>query len=112
MDEKFDVYLQCTCDDDVTNYKRILRQWIYSYNLEHLPSHRGTDDSEWPPCSHRYLAMADVERDITTEPSGNIGIVLRPETDFDAHETTLWLNDLLHRIYREVHSVDLLSWVM
>lgn len=50
--------------------------------------------------------MARIERHITTESCGEIGVALCPETDSDTRETTLWLNKLLHRIYREVRCVN------
>lgn len=51
--------------------------------------------------------MAHIEYDITSELRDEIAFVLRPETDFDTHETALWLNVLLHRIHREVRPIDL-----
>ncbi|KAF5309573.1 hypothetical protein D9619_012427 [Psilocybe cf. subviscida] len=104
------VYDLCACDDDATKYKCILRQWIdfkmKSEPLEYRLITEGTTNSIWPPCSNRYLAMACIDHDFMIEPLNHVTIALRPETDSDAHETALWLNNLLHRIHREIYHTN------
>lgn len=46
--------------------------------------------------------MAHVDRHITAEPDGWIGVALSPKMEFDAREIALWLSNLLHRIRRDV----------
>ncbi|KAF5309496.1 hypothetical protein D9619_012426 [Psilocybe cf. subviscida] len=87
------IYNLCTTDYDVTNYKWILRGWI------NTQQHKSGTDFKWPPCSRKYLAMAHIDGHVTTEPRGNIGIALRPETNSDTTETAVWLDSLLHRIH-------------
>jgi hypothetical protein len=54
------------------------------------------------PSSRRYYMMARIERNLAIEPTDETATALRPETDFESSETALWLNDILHRINREV----------
>lgn len=101
---------QCTSDDDVTHYKKILRQWIYALPSQSYPEaiYQLGPATRWPPCSHRYLAMAYVDSGIISP--DHVWISMRPETAADARETAEWLNTLLHRIYTEVcwigHELD------
>jgi hypothetical protein len=77
---------------------QLLKAWIswavgnniHLDNLDNLPS------------SRRYYTMARIERDLAIEPRGEIATALRPEIDVDTRETALWLNNLLHGIYRTV----------
>lgn len=64
-------------------------------------------DSEWPPLSRRYLAMACIKNAVAIEPLDWIDLALRSETESEVRETTLWLNNLLHRIHREVRAIVL-----
>lgn len=98
---------QCACDDDKAEYKQILRRWISIQPLEYrVIYHWGTTESKlWPPCSHRYLAMAYIDQYFMTEPSGYIGIALCPETALDAREMAVWLDNLLRHIHREVTEI-------
>lgn len=59
-------------------------------------------DNDKIPFGVRYYAMAWA--DYLLPPRWIPGIAaLCPDTDFDRHESALWLNNLLHRIHREVH---------
>lgn len=51
--------------------------------------------------------MATVNLSLSTPPDDWIGDALRSETDFDDREIAPWLNDLLHRLHREVRDIDL-----
>lgn len=94
---------KCSCDNDVADYKRILGRWFNERRLEYdLQDGSEPDDSEWPPCSRRYLAMAYTKNAATKEPPGWVYRALQSGTESDVQETTLWLNDLLHDICREV----------
>jgi hypothetical protein len=92
---------QCAFDDDVINYKQIIRKWINT--LPDVTLQVATMCPEFdPPCSRRYFTMASIDRDIAIKPKDEVSIALRPETALDTRETALWLNGLLHRIHREV----------
>lgn len=98
---------QCTTDEDIASYKWILRKWIFAQPSELRLIHRQRiSHSHWPPFSPRYLAMAEFEQNITIEPSGDLEIALRPETNLDAREIAVWLNNLLHDIHRKVCVMD------
>lgn len=77
---------QCSCKDDVTNYKRILRQWVNEQlvgsNLHMLYE---PDDTKWPPYSRKYLAMAFNERGIMKQPFEWMYLALCPTTESDVH---------------------------
>lgn len=87
-------------------YHRILHRIRRGKSSPCRRSSEPTDDKS-PPCDLRYLTMIDIEYDIRIEPLGHVDIALRPNKDYDARKTALWLNELLHRIYREVRRLIL-----
>ncbi|KAF5309460.1 hypothetical protein D9619_012450 [Psilocybe cf. subviscida] len=99
------IHSLCVYDDDLTSYKRNLFQWIRTRPAEYLLFQDNPEqqphDSEWPPCSHRYLAMTYIADHVTTKPPAWFDIALRRGADLDIHETVDWLNIVLHRIHRK-----------
>jgi hypothetical protein len=91
--------LQCTRDDDFTSYKQILRRWTNILTIEDIYM---IECKGGLPCSLRYFMMYQIERNLSIEPDDETAIALCPETDFDTRETALWLNNILHCIYRKV----------
>lgn len=87
---------QCTCDNDIVTFRHIFRNWI---------NHCGSEIIEYGlykiPFGKRYFQMNHVCRDWTVGLDKMAAQAMRPETDFDRHESALWLNDLLHHLQRE-----------
>lgn len=84
---------QCTSDDDVITFRRIVRNSINIPGSE-IPQ----DKLSGIPFGNWYFEMNRVQRDRTVGPDK---ITLRPETDIDRHELKLWLSSLLHRLHSE-----------
>lgn len=91
---------QCACDDDIINYKRIIRGWTNSLQLVDI--REGVDGAESPPCSRRYFVMTVIKHDLAIGPKNKITAFLRTEAECDTRETALWLNELLHCIHNQV----------
>lgn len=102
--------LQCACDDDVINYRRILRGWITT--LSDSDVSLGGHGAEHPPLSSKYFRMTIIERDLATRRMDWVGIVMTPITDLERRTIALWLDVLLHRIYREVSFIHLEQGVL
>lgn len=104
------LFLQCNCDDDVINFKRIMRQWInkdntvvFGWEFESVSDTSSVPESGLVPkipFSHKYLQMARADYDYQLD--SEIATALAPETDMDRQELTLWLNDLLYQMHREL----------
>lgn len=90
--------LKCTNDEDVTNFRRIVHQWIDGFNLHNVKY----DDVRHIPFSSRYFHMAWAFHCYAL--NSEMAAALHPDTDDDRHELALWLDDLLHHMHREVHN--------
>ena len=88
--------LQCTSDDHVAALRCIVCQWIDSLDIDDIRYR----DIEHIPFSGRYFQMARANRHYALD--SEMAAALRPETDYDRHELSQWLNDLLCRMHREV----------
>ncbi|KAF5324310.1 hypothetical protein D9619_011293 [Psilocybe cf. subviscida] len=88
----------CISDDDVIVFKKIVREWIYSRDFVEIRY----DDVRHIPFGCWYFHMACADHYWEVIPDSEMLDALRPETDLDSHELALWLNDLLHRIRRQV----------
>lgn len=102
-------FSQCICDNDITKYKWIVRQWAYSLNDIHLLQETHANATRWPPYGYRYVVMARLERDVSKGLHDHIEVALHPETDSDVQEITSWLHNLLYCIHREVREFILRS---
>ncbi|KAF5319711.1 hypothetical protein D9619_008600 [Psilocybe cf. subviscida] len=92
---------QCVCDDDVINFRQTIRQWFSAFGFVYW---RGWENDYHEkitaiPFGRRYSQMA--RADYYYELDHKMATALCPETDFDRHEIALWLNHLLHHLYKE-----------
>lgn len=104
----FPSIFQCANDDDVANYRQILRKWISHYMTANRPSFV-LDRLYQLPHGYRYMTMAQIDQlygDIDQKPK-IMANTLHPASAFDAQETALWVQNLLWRIYDEVRQIDL-----
>lgn len=99
--------------NNAKEYRGLVRAWIHWAIQNEIPLDTHVDglDSLSPidsgksvdiPYSRRYFAMAQIERNHATLPTGHFTSALSPESDFDRHESALWLEDLLRVIHGEV----------
>ncbi|KAF5324340.1 hypothetical protein D9619_011193 [Psilocybe cf. subviscida] len=91
----------CICDDDINNFRRVMSQWFHNPGF----GDRNFDSIKHLPYSRRYFQMARAEFWKET-PDVEMVAALRPKTDLDRRESALWINDLLHRIHREIYRSD------
>lgn len=93
---------QCIKNDNVANYKGMIRNWITHY-VSLVPRDSQDKTLYSIPCSKRYIVMAEIDRapDIMV-PTPAVGYVLRPSSPLDVREMTLWIKSLLHRIHKKV----------
>jgi hypothetical protein len=101
---------QCVRDNNVACYKQLLHRWIDSIDLGFKRLSHFIENKLYDvPYGQMYITMAlikhlngDVSRDC------NIAVdVLRPQSESDAHEIALWVQNLLQRIHAEVRQIDL-----
>lgn len=90
---------QCVCDEDIAEFRRLMREWLCVDRLMVLRHHfRAIKTIRF---GQRYVQMARAESFVA--PDYEITAALLPQSDFDRRESALWLRELLHRIRREVH---------
>ncbi|KAF5324186.1 hypothetical protein D9619_011178 [Psilocybe cf. subviscida] len=89
----------CATESDVRNCRHIIREWFNSINCR---VQDGLGDLEARiPFSHRYFEMKLAPFHCNQTPGPDVFDALCPETEFDQHESALWLNGLLHKLYAE-----------
>ncbi|KAF5324153.1 hypothetical protein D9619_011301 [Psilocybe cf. subviscida] len=90
-------------------YKRLTRKWIFwaVSNDITLTDFEKNEPDDILPCSQRYFTMAQIERlfgDVSQNPNLLVDTLReRPESAYDAHETALWVQNLLQRIHSEYY---------
>lgn len=110
----FDRTMQCNCDDDVTKYKRVVRQWAEDMVDPFWFEDNMKGSNPWPPHTRRYTIMSNVEARVSLRFCGSPRVDpdnldlndLIPETAADIPETAAWLTTLLHCIHRKVRCVN------
>lgn len=94
---------QCVDNDNVVLYKWTIRSWIFHYVSLNAASHFQDKELQEIPCSQRYIMMAKIDcKGNIMGPTPDVADVLCPSSPFDAHETALWVRDLLRHIHRDV----------
>lgn len=91
--------LQCVCDNDFVNFRRIMSMWIDGKRPDLDEFELSTIEDL--PFSRRYFYMACAAKRFRT-PNKEMFAAVCPETDDDRQESTLWLHDVLRAMYRKV----------
>ncbi|KAF5324243.1 hypothetical protein D9619_011258 [Psilocybe cf. subviscida] len=107
------IHSLCQCDEDVTNYKQILRKWIFHHFM--ASAHRWDFDPGYfarrlheAPHSGRYILMAQVDHVYGNITQDQMVVVntFRPESAYDVGEVALWIKTLLQRIHGKYYPHD------
>lgn len=94
---------QCTSNEDIENFRYLVRHCITAFAVYHHGERQGIEDIPFGP---RYYQMTLAEH-LSTVPDGIVSADLRPESDFDRRESASWLTGLLYRKYGTVRSINL-----
>lgn len=76
------------------NFRLIFRNW-----MTHGGSEIGVPELRELPFYKKYYIMGFFCSNGGVRLGDSLIADLRPQTDFDRHESALWLNDLLHDFY-------------
>lgn len=94
-------------DIDVANFKQMLRKWTSSFMSRSVSTHELKELYNKVPGSRRYIKMAQVEHlcgNVVQDLFDTLAKYLRPQSENDARENSLWIQNLLWHIHAKVCS--------